>query len=78
MSRLTTVNSNYFEASNLNGTVVVTHIDYEKNPVHPDSTTTVNITYNADDIGHFNKTVSVYGNVENSPLIIRLKGNIEQ
>ncbi len=54
-----------------------THIEYEKKPVHPDSTTIVSITYNADDQGYFNKTVSVYGNIDNSPLIIRLKGNIE-
>ena len=54
-----------------------THIDYEKKPVHPDGTTTVNITYNADDRGYSNKTVSVYGNIENSPLIVKLKGNIE-
>ncbi|RNC63256.1 DUF1573 domain-containing protein, partial [Proteiniphilum sp. X52] len=31
----------------------------------------------ADDRGYFNKTVSVYGNMDNSPLIIRLKGTIE-
>lgn len=54
-----------------------THISYEKKPVAPDSTTELSITYNADDRGHFNKTVSVYGNMENPPLIIRLKGNIE-
>ncbi len=30
MSRLTTVNSNYFEASNLNGTVVNLHINNQK------------------------------------------------
>jgi len=53
-----------------------THIAYEKKPVVPDSTTEISITYNADDSGHFNKTVSVYGNMDNSPLIIRLKGNI--
>lgn len=54
-----------------------THIEYEKKPIHPDSTTIVSITYNADDRGYFNKTVSVYGNMDNSPLIIRLKGNTE-
>lgn len=31
-----------------------THIEYEK-PVHPDSTTIVSITYNADDRGDFNR-----------------------
>jgi hypothetical protein len=55
-----------------------THIEYEKRPILPDSTTRISITYNADDMGHFNKTVSLYGNIDNSPLIIKLKGNIEK
>lgn len=54
-----------------------THIMYDKKPIAPGSTTEINITYNADDNGHFNKTVSVYGNMDDSPLITRLKGNIE-
>jgi hypothetical protein len=54
-----------------------TDITYEKKPISPDSTTEISITYNADDIGHFNKTVSVHGNVKDSPLIIRLKGNVK-
>jgi hypothetical protein len=54
-----------------------THISYEKKPIMPDSTTVLKIKYNADDMGHFNKTVSVYGNMKDSLLVIRLKGNIE-
>lgn len=54
-----------------------TNIMYDKKPIAPDSAAEISITYNADDIGHFNKTVSVYGNMDNSPLIILLKGNIE-
>lgn len=54
-----------------------THIEYERKPILPDSTTSISITYNADDMGRFHKTVSVYGNMEDSPLIIKLKGNIE-
>lgn len=54
-----------------------THIAYDKKPIAPDSATFVEITYHADDRGHFNKTVSLYGNMEHSPFVIRLKGNIE-
>ncbi|WP_256448738.1 DUF1573 domain-containing protein [Proteiniphilum propionicum] len=54
-----------------------TQIEYEKKPILPDRTTRISITYNVDDRGYFNKTVSVYGNTDNSPLIIRLKGNTE-
>jgi len=35
----------------------------------------IEITYNAEDPGYFNRTVSIYGNMDDSPLIIRLKGN---
>lgn len=54
-----------------------THISYEKKPVAPDSTTEVSITYNADNRGTFHRTVSIYGNMEHSPLVIRLKGSIK-
>ena len=47
-----------------------THIDYEKKPVLPDSTTTVNITYNADDRGYSNKTVSVYGSAKDRKSVV--------
>jgi len=54
-----------------------TGIEYEKKPIPPDSTTRVSITYHADETGRFNKKVFVYGNMDNSPLIIRLKGNVK-
>ncbi|RNC63292.1 DUF1573 domain-containing protein [Proteiniphilum sp. X52] len=46
-----------------------TQIEYEKKPLLPESIIEVNITYHADDRGHFNKTVSLYGNMDGSPLI---------
>lgn len=54
-----------------------TQIEYEKKPILPDEFTEINITYNADNVGYFNKTVSIYGNMDVSPLIVKLKGNIE-
>lgn len=52
-----------------------TTIRYTKEPIVPGSSLKVEITYNAEDRGYFNKTVSVYGNMNSSPLIIRLTGN---
>lgn len=54
-----------------------TDVLYDKEPVLPDASTKIEITYNADDTGYFNKTVSVYGNAEGSPVVLRLKGNVE-
>lgn len=52
-----------------------TNIDYNKKPVLPDATLEINITYNAEDEGHFNRSVYIYGNMDNSPLTIKMKGN---
>jgi len=54
-----------------------TDVLYDKKPVLPDSSTEIKITYNADDRGYFNKTVSVYGNSEESPVLLRLKGYVK-
>lgn len=52
-----------------------TNVSYSKEPVAPGSEMQIKITYRADDLGYFNKTVSVYGNIDSSPLVLRLKGN---
>ena len=51
-----------------------TSVSYKKGPTVPGSSMEIKITYNAEDPGYFNRTVSIYGNMD-SPLIIRLKGN---
>lgn len=53
-----------------------TSINYTKEPVLSNLTTEIEITYNAEDRGYFHKTVSIYGNIDNSPLIIKLKGSV--
>jgi len=52
-----------------------TSVSYPKEPTLPGSSTEMEITYNAEDLGYFNRTISISGNMNNSPLIIRLKGN---
>ena len=52
-----------------------TDIDYNKKPVLPGDTLKIKITYNAEDAGYFNRTVSIHGNMGISPIILRLKGN---
>ena len=53
------------------------HIDYIKQPVASNNTTEINLTYHADKTGPINKTVSIYGNIDSSPLIVHLKGEVK-
>jgi hypothetical protein len=55
-----------------------TKVEYEKQPLAPNGTTELKITYNADDEGRFDRTVSIYGNTEHSPLVVRLRGEVSQ
>jgi hypothetical protein len=54
-----------------------TKVDYDRQSIAPNATTEINITYNADETGRFDRTVSVFGNMSDSPLIIRLRGVVE-
>lgn len=51
-----------------------TKVEYSKQPVRPGETLELKVIYEAEDTGHFNKTVTVYCNVENSPLRLKVKG----
>ena len=52
------------------------HIDYIERPVASGNTTEINLTYHADKKGPIHKTVSIYGNMDTSPLTINLKGEV--
>ena len=52
-------------------------INYIKRPVASGNTTEINLTYHADKTGPINKTVSIYGNIDSSPLIVHLKGEVK-
>jgi hypothetical protein len=52
-----------------------TKVEYSKQPVRPGETLELKVIYEAEDAGRFNKTVTVYCNVENSPLRLKVKGS---
>ena len=69
-----------------NGLVVVhdvvtscgcTKVEYSKQPVRPGETLELKVLYEAEDTGYFSKTVTVYCNVENSPLRLKVRGSAE-
>lgn len=51
-------------------------IDYVRQPIAAGNTTEIILTYHADKTGLINKTISIYGNIDTSPLIINLKGKV--
>lgn len=52
-----------------------TTVDYPKEPILPGKDGTLYISYQAERSAHFNKTISIYCNVESSPVTVSLKGN---
>ena len=52
-----------------------TKVEYSKQPVRPGETLELKVTYEAEETGHFNKTLRVYCNAVNSPLRLTVKGN---
>ena len=51
-----------------------TRVEYSKQPVRPGEETTLLIIYEADEAGHFRKTVDVYCNTADAPLRIVVTG----
>lgn len=54
-----------------------TKVEYSKLPVRPGETLELKVIYEAEDTGHFNKSIKVYCNVENSPLRLKVRGSAE-
>lgn len=52
-----------------------TKVEYSKQPVRPGETLELKVIYEAEDTGYFSKTVTVYCNVENSPLRLKVRGS---
>ena len=51
-----------------------TKVEYSKEPVRPGETLEVKVSYEAEETGRFNKTVTVYCNAGNSPVRLTIKG----
>ena len=54
-----------------------TKAEYGKEPVRPGETLDLKVIYNAEDKGRFRKNLTVYCNVENSPLKFSISGTVE-
>lgn len=52
-----------------------TKVSYSQEPVLPDREIALNVTYKAEHPEHFNKTITVYCNVETSPIRLTISGD---
>jgi hypothetical protein len=51
--------------------------EYTKAPVKSGEKGTIKITYNTKNSGNFTKTITVTSNAKTSPVVLRIKGNVE-
>ncbi len=62
--------------TNAKGSCGCTDIDYPKKPILPGETTEIVVTYDAELLGVFNKTVTLTMNIEKSSQVLHLKGTV--
>lgn len=62
--------------TNAKGSCGCTEIEYSKRPVLPGKSTEIIATFDAEDLGVFNKTVTLTMNIEQSSQVLHLKGTI--
>lgn len=51
---------------------------FEKAPIKPGKETAVTVTYTAEETGMFNKTITVHANTDDSPIRLRIKGEVRE
>lgn len=49
-------------------------VNYQKEPLKTGKTLKIHVTISPESSGFFQKTISVYGNMENSPIVFQIKG----
>ena len=54
-----------------------TKVEYSKQPVHSGESLELNVFYEAEEAGHFMKTVTVHCNTKDSPIRLRIKGVVK-
>ena len=52
-----------------------TNVEWEKQPIAPGETTTIRVDITPDETGYFSKTITVYCNIQDTPVRLMVKGN---
>ncbi len=58
------------------GSCGCTEIEFSKQPVMPGKTTEIKVIFDAEDIGVFNKTITLTMNIEKGNQVLHLKGTV--
>ncbi len=51
--------------------------EYDEQPIQSGKTAVVKVSYRAEYLGHFDKTIAIHCNVKESPLKLSISGNAE-
>ncbi len=51
--------------------------DWPKNPITKKQRSSIKVQYNTTNVGSFAKTITVYSNAQNSPVILTIKGKVK-
>ena len=62
--------------TNAKGSCGCTEIEYSKKPILPGKSAEVIVTYDAETLGVFNKTVTLTMNIEKSKQVLHIKGTV--
>jgi hypothetical protein len=63
--------------SNVNASCGCTTPEWPKSPVNPNEYGIIKVKYNTAIIGHFTKTIMVYSNAVNSPVVLQISGEVK-
>jgi len=76
MFKLTNESNQPMILKHVQGSCGCTATNYEKTPIDAGEDTIIEATYNAKKIGPFQKTVTVQTNLQEKPIILKIKGNV--
>lgn len=62
--------------TNAKGSCGCTEIEFSKRPVLPGKSTKILVNFDAEDLGVFNKTITLTMNIEKSSQVLHLKGTV--
>ncbi len=75
---ITNTSSRPVVITNAVGSCGCTEIDYPQKPIPPGKTAKVSTIFDAETLGSFNKTITVFLNIEDSRQVLRVVGIVEK
>ena len=64
--------------SNVKSSCGCTIPEWTKEPIMPKASGVIKVKYNTTRVGTFQKSITVYSNAKNSPVVLTIKGEVEK